>query len=57
MQKFYDPIDDVMKEPRLPGISFSFSADGYFEEASYIVISNRTHTPIPHLHPLQGGLN
>lgn len=45
MQKFYDPIDDVMKEPRLPGISFSFTADGYFEEASYIVISNRTHTP------------
>lgn len=40
-QDFYDPVIEDMKEPRLTGTSFSFTDDGYFEEALYLVISNR----------------
>ncbi|GMM52747.1 Rot1 protein [Starmerella bacillaris] len=37
---FYDPIDELLIEPALPGISVSFTSDGYFEYASYQVASN-----------------
>lgn len=37
---FYDPIDELLIEPALPGISFSFTDDGYFEQAIYQVKSN-----------------
>lgn len=40
-EDFYDPALELMKEPRLPGSSFSFTADGYYEEALYLVVSNR----------------
>lgn len=40
-QDFYNPIKEDMKEPRLTGTSFSFTDDGYFEEALYLAISNR----------------
>ena len=32
---FYDPVKDKMTEPPLTGISYSFTADGHFEEAYY----------------------
>lgn len=32
---FYDPVDELFIEPALPGISFSFTKDGYFEQAEY----------------------
>lgn len=38
--EFYDPIDELLIEPSLPGISFSFTSDGYWEEARYIVTPN-----------------
>ncbi|KAF8541345.1 chaperone for protein-folding within the ER, fungal-domain-containing protein [Trichophaea hybrida] len=44
---FYDPVNDHLKEPQLPGSSFSFTADGYFEEARYIVISNPAKPQCP----------
>lgn len=37
---FYDPVDELLIEPSLPGISYSFSEDGWFEEASYQVAGN-----------------
>lgn len=38
---FYNPVADKLTEPSHPGISYSFTADGYFEEAYYRAISNR----------------
>ncbi|WEW59577.1 Reversal of tor2 lethality [Emydomyces testavorans] len=38
---FYDPIKDRFQEPDNTGISYSFTTDGYFEEAYYRAISNR----------------
>lgn len=37
---FYDPVDELLIEPALPGISVSFTTDGYFEIAMYQVTSN-----------------
>lgn len=37
---FYDPVDELLIEPSLPGISYSFTEDGYFEEANYQVKAN-----------------
>lgn len=44
---FYNPVDDLFIEPSHTGISYSFTADGFFEEAYYRAISNRTE--ISHL--------
>ncbi|KAK2858364.1 hypothetical protein FQN49_004809 [Arthroderma sp. PD_2] len=38
---FYNPIKDRFIEPSHTGFSFSFSEDGYFEQAEYRAISNR----------------
>ena len=38
---FYDPVQDKMTEPSLPGISYSFTQDGWYEEAYYRAIPNR----------------
>lgn len=38
---FYDPVKDEMKEPSLPGISYSFTSDGFYEEAYYRAVANR----------------
>ncbi|KAL4742663.1 protein rot1 [Aspergillus similis] len=37
---FYDVVKDEFIEPRLTGISFSFTGDGHFEEAFYRAVSN-----------------
>ncbi|CCF60301.1 hypothetical protein KAFR_0J02370 [Kazachstania africana CBS 2517] len=37
---FYDPVDELLIEPALPGISYSFTEDGWFEEATYQITSN-----------------
>ncbi|KAG5518867.1 hypothetical protein PMAC_002398 [Pneumocystis sp. 'macacae'] len=39
---FYDPVVDKMFPPKLTGISYSFTDDGYFEESLYRVSSNPT---------------
>ena len=43
IQKFYDPVNERMFEPDHTGISYSFTADGFFEEAYYRAVANRTH--------------
>lgn len=37
---FFDPVDELIFEPSLPGISYSFTSDGFFEEARYQVVPN-----------------
>lgn len=37
---FYDPHDELLIEPDLPGISYSFTKDGFYEEALYRITSN-----------------
>lgn len=37
---FYDPVDELLIEPALPGISYSFTDDGHYEEALYRVTSD-----------------
>lgn len=37
---FYDPIDELLIEPPIPGRSYSFTEDGYYELAYYIVSPN-----------------
>lgn len=41
-QGFYDPVKDSFIEPKNTGISYSFTADGHFEEAYYRAVANRT---------------
>ncbi|QLG70751.1 hypothetical protein HG535_0A06930 [Zygotorulaspora mrakii] len=44
---FYDPVDELLIEPSLPGISYSFTEDGFFEEAAYQVSSNPVNPKCP----------
>ncbi|KAK5939341.1 Reversal of tor2 lethality [Knufia obscura] len=37
---FYNPVEDRLIEPELTGISYSFTADGFFESAWYRAVSN-----------------
>ncbi|ODV92266.1 hypothetical protein CANCADRAFT_851 [Tortispora caseinolytica NRRL Y-17796] len=37
---FYDPVDEYLAEPDHPGMSFSFTDDGYWEMAIYAVTPN-----------------
>ncbi|RMZ90694.1 hypothetical protein DV736_g2063, partial [Chaetothyriales sp. CBS 134916] len=44
---FYNPVTDRLIEPELTGISYSFTADGHYEEAYYRAISNPTTPSCP----------
>ncbi|KAK5224787.1 Reversal of tor2 lethality [Exophiala xenobiotica] len=44
---FYNPVSDTLIEPELAGISYSFTSDGYYEEAYYRAISNPTTPHCP----------
>jgi hypothetical protein len=44
---FYDPVDELLIEPALPGISYSFTDDGYWEEAIYQVSANPQNHSCP----------
>ncbi|KIN08223.1 hypothetical protein OIDMADRAFT_175080 [Oidiodendron maius Zn] len=44
---FYNPVNDSFIEPRRTGISYSFTSDGYYEEAYYRAISNPTTPNCP----------
>ncbi|PQE28945.1 putative rot1 protein [Rutstroemia sp. NJR-2017a BBW] len=37
---FYNPVNDSLLEPTHTGFSYSFTTDGYYEEAYYRVIAN-----------------
>lgn len=37
---FFDPVDELLIEPALPGISFSFTKDGYWETAMYQITAD-----------------
>ncbi|KJX92767.1 protein rot1 [Zymoseptoria brevis] len=44
---FYDAAKDELIEPARTGISYSFTADGHFEEAYYRAISNPSNPKCP----------
>ncbi|KAF4307393.1 putative endoplasmic reticulum protein-folding chaperone [Botryosphaeria dothidea] len=44
---FYNPENDTMLEPELPGISYSFTSDGFWEEALYRAIANPADPDCP----------
>lgn len=44
---FYDPVDELLIEPSLPGISYSFTEDGHFEQATYLVTGNAKDPSCP----------
>jgi hypothetical protein len=43
-QGFYDPVNEKFTEPKHTGISYSFTADGFFESSYYRAVANRTST-------------
>ncbi|KAF2489343.1 hypothetical protein BU16DRAFT_471832 [Lophium mytilinum] len=45
--KFYDPVNEKFTEPERPGISYSFSAAGFFEEAYYRAVANPNDPKCP----------
>jgi len=45
IQGFYDPVNEKFFEPTLTGISYSFTQDGYYEEALYRAAPNREDPP------------
>jgi len=44
---FYDPVNEKFIEPTLTGISYSFTDDGWYEEAYYRAVSNPTTPACP----------
>ncbi|KAF2138005.1 uncharacterized protein K452DRAFT_361490 [Aplosporella prunicola CBS 121167] len=44
---FYDPVNDKIIEPALPGISYSFTSDGHYEEAHYRALANPVDPACP----------
>lgn len=44
---FYNPVTDKLTEPSHPGISYSFTADGHYEQAYYRAISNPQQPACP----------
>jgi hypothetical protein len=44
---FYDPVNDSFTEPKHTGISYSFTADGFFEESYYRAVANPTKPSCP----------
>ncbi|AAS53199.2 AFL175Cp [Eremothecium gossypii ATCC 10895] len=44
---FYNPADELLIEPSLPGISYSFTEDGFFEMATYRVSGNPRNLACP----------
>ena len=44
---FYDPVKDELIEPDRTGISYSFTGDGWYEEAYYRAIANPQNPACP----------
>jgi len=44
---FYNPVNDSFIEPSHTGISYSFTADGFYEEAYYRAVSDATNPSCP----------
>ncbi|EEB05488.1 ER chaperone Rot1 [Schizosaccharomyces japonicus yFS275] len=44
---FFDPTNEDFYEPDLPGISYSFTEDGHYEEAIYVVTANASTPSCP----------
>ncbi|EON66056.1 hypothetical protein W97_05299 [Coniosporium apollinis CBS 100218] len=44
---FYDPVNEKFTEPQHPGISYSFTEDGYFESAYFRAIANPQQPQCP----------
>lgn len=46
-QGFFDPVSDTLIEPSRTGISYSFTSDGFYEEAYYRAIANPADPSCP----------
>ncbi|KAK6464214.1 chaperone for protein-folding within the ER, fungal-domain-containing protein [Scheffersomyces coipomensis] len=44
---FYDPVDELLIEPALPGFAYSFDKEGNFEQSIYQVTSNPQNHSCP----------
>ncbi|USP73590.1 hypothetical protein yc1106_00864 [Curvularia clavata] len=44
---FYNPVEDKFTEPKHTGISYSFTADGFYEEAYYRAVANPQNPKCP----------
>ncbi|KAF2035120.1 hypothetical protein EK21DRAFT_96901 [Setomelanomma holmii] len=44
---FYDPVNEKFTEPKHTGISYSFTADGFYESAYYRAIANPVSPKCP----------
>ncbi|KAJ9230646.1 hypothetical protein DTO280E4_1042 [Paecilomyces variotii] len=44
---FYDPVNEKFTEPSHTGISYSFTEDGYYEEAYYRAVANPSSPDCP----------
>lgn len=44
---FYDPVSEKLIEPKLTGISYSFTSDGHYEESYYRAIANPQNPNCP----------
>lgn len=42
-QRFFDPVDDRLLEPKHTGISYSFTENGFYEAAYYRAVANREY--------------
>lgn len=47
LQGFYDALNDKLIEPERTGISYSFTADGWYEEAYFRAIANPQNPACP----------
>lgn len=45
--EFYDPVADKFIEPKHTGYAYSFTSDGYFEQAYYRSVPNRSCSSFP----------
>lgn len=46
-QGFYNPLSDTLIEPDHTGISYSFTSDGYYEEAYYRALAQPVNPSCP----------
>ncbi|EMG48393.1 hypothetical protein G210_1046 [Candida maltosa Xu316] len=45
--QFFDPKKELLIEPTLPGISYTFTANGHWESAQYIITANNKNHSCP----------
>lgn len=46
-ESFFEPKEELIHEPELPGISYSFDNKGHYESAHYFIIANNKNHSCP----------